>query len=154
MPFSVKDLKLPADKAAQIERALGSDPNVNEALPALQGVCDEAAAEVARLTTGYIIDAVSISNFTRAIALGRAYGYIGPIPKDIAENAKEAKDELTAIAKGDRPNLPKVANAQLTGRAGKWGSGQATPGRMPAMFPDQVAPEPLKPGTDPNLGTL
>jgi hypothetical protein len=153
MPFAVKDLKLPADKAAQLEKALGGQPS-NEALPALQGICDEAAAEVARLTTGYVLDNVSLSNFTRAIALGRAYAYIGPVPKDVETNAKEAKDELTAIAEGKRPNLPKVANASLSGRAGKWGSGQAMPGRMPAQFPDQVAPEPLKPSTDPNLGTL
>lgn len=129
MPFSVTDLKLPADKLAQMNKALGGTVG-DESAAALQGVCDEAAAEVARLTTGYVIDSVSITNFTRAIALGRAYGYIGPIPKDVQKNHDDAKVELEAIAGGKRPNLPKVSTPAQNSISGGWGSNPNIPGRM------------------------
>src|SRR4051812_14961173 len=110
MAFTTQDLKLPADKIAQIEKALGGDPLDVDAAK-LQGLCDEAAADVARLTTGYVLDAVSITNFTRSLSLFRAYGYIGPIPKDVDRKHNDAMDELKPIAAGDRPNLPKIKTA-------------------------------------------
>lgn len=153
MAFSVKDLKLPADKQGQLNRALGGAAN-DQANAALQTICDQAAAVVARMTAGYVIDAVSLADFTRSVALYRAYGEAGPVPKDIEKNYTDAWTELQAIAAGKRPNLPKTNDAALSGRAGAWGSGQATPGRMPAQFPDQSAPAPLVNPTDPELGTL
>lgn len=153
MSLQVTDLNLPADKLAQFATALGDGGGLNAAL---QGICDGAAATVSRMTAGYVIDAADITNWGRVIALYRAYSQaqFGEIPKAVADDFKEAMDELTAIAEGKRPNLPKVANTDLSGRAGKWGSGQAIPGRMPAQFPDQIAPEPLTNPTDPSLGTL
>jgi hypothetical protein len=52
MAFTKDQLLLPADKVAQLTKGLATlgvpDP--------LQYLCDEAAAAVARLTTGYILD--------------------------------------------------------------------------------------------------
>ena len=129
MPFSVTDLKLPADKLTQLERALGGKAG-DEAAPKLQGICDEAVATVARLTIGYVLDPVDISGFIRAIALGRAYGQVGTIPKDVEKNEKAALDELTAIAEGKRPNLPKVVAPSQSTIGGGWGSNPKLPGRM------------------------
>lgn len=134
MAFTIPDLKLTLDKITQIEKALGgvadvSDPE-NPVAEKLQGICDEAAADVARLTTGYVLDAVSVTNFTRSLALFRAYGYIGPIPKDVDRNHDDAMKELTAIAAGDRPNLPKVKTTSQNTISGGWGSNKKIPGRM------------------------
>lgn len=162
MPFSAaNDLTLPADKLAQIEKSLGGNP-ADQTYAKLQDVCDDAAASVARLTLGYVIDSSSLEEFTRSIALYRAFSYIGTVPKDIQDNYKAAWDELQSIAKGERPNIPKV-DSSLSGRAGSWGSGQAIPGRMPNQFPNQVAPTPFVPpntidgdgdADDNNLGSL
>jgi hypothetical protein len=129
MPFAVKDLKLPADKIAQLNRALGGKPE-DDAAAELQGLCDEATAIVARLTTGYVIDAVSMNDFIRAIALYRAYGFAGPVPKDIESNYKAVQTELEAIAGGKRPNLPKVSTPAQNPIAGGWGANPNIPGRM------------------------
>lgn len=131
MSIAISDLKLPVDKIVQIENSLGgnvtvagynSNPPVpNPPAPNLQQLCDEAFADVNRLTTGYVIDAVSITNFTRACALYRAYGYIGNIPKDVEKNYTQAYDELEAIAQGKRPNLAKVETQSQTKMSGGWG---------------------------------
>lgn len=129
MSFSVTDLKLPADKIAQIEKALGGNP-ADLTAAKLQGICDEAAADVARLSTGYVLDATSITNFIRAIALYRAYGYIGPVPKDVEKNYDAADKELTEISQGKRPNLPKVSTPAQNTISGGYGSNPNIPGRM------------------------
>lgn len=129
MPFTVKDLKLPHDKSSQLNRALGGAID-DDAAQALQTICDESAAVVARMTTGYVIDAVSLKDFTRAIALYRAYGFAGPIPKDIEGNYKAVTEELQAIAGGKRPNLPKVETPAQNTISGGWGSNPNLPGRM------------------------
>ncbi|HEY4414473.1 MAG TPA: hypothetical protein VGO57_02180 [Verrucomicrobiae bacterium] len=153
MSLQVSDLNLPADKLAQFAKALADASGQNVAL---QGICDGAAATVSRLTASYQIEDADITNWARSIALYRAYAQaqFGEIPKAIVEEYTETMKELNAIAAGERTNIPKVPDDALAGRAGKWGSGQAMPGRMPAQFPDQVAPEPFSPPEDPDLGTL
>lgn len=149
--FDDGDLQLSADKAAQFTAALATD----EVADPLQQLCDEAAAAVARLTAGYVLDDLSIFGFIRAIAIYNAFANSNtPVPDDVATRYKNAWSELQSIARGERPNLPKAADAALESRAGKWGSGQAIPGRMPGQFPDQIAPEPFTPPEDPDLGTL
>lgn len=118
MAFTVTDLKLAADKLAQITKALGGAAS---STTDLQDLCDEAAADVARLTTGYVIDDLSAVNFTRAIVLFRAYGYIGPIPKDVQANYDAVMKELEAIAKGERPKLEQTTS-QAAQSTGNWGS--------------------------------
>lgn len=149
MSIAISDLKLPVDKIVQIENSLGgnvtiagynSNPPVpNPPAPNLQALCDEAFADVNRLTTGYVIDATSITNFTRACALYRAYGYIGPVPKDVQKNYDDAYKELTEISQGKRPNLPKVETASQSPMSGNYGFNDPTnpvpgsgilPGRM------------------------
>ncbi len=129
MSIAISDLKLPADKIAQIEKSLGGDPT-DLAAPNLQNICDEAFADVGRLTTGYVIDPTSITNFTRALALYRAYGYIGTVPKDVQRNHDDAKAELEAIAQGKRPNLPKTETTAQTSISGKACSRPPLPGRL------------------------
>jgi hypothetical protein len=126
MSLSVSDLNLPADKLSQMATALGDTGGANAAL---QGICNGAAADVARLTAGYVIDATSQTNFGRAIALFRAYGQVGPIPPDVEKNYDAAWNELTDIAQGKRPNLPKVADPNQASIAGRWGGGHRLPGR-------------------------
>lgn len=118
MAFTVPDLKLTVDKLAQITKALGGAASTTTDL---QDLCDEAAADVARYCTGYVVDDLSQTNFTRAIALFRAYGYIGPIPKDIQANYDAVMKELEAIAKGERPKLEQTTD-QAAQSAGNWGS--------------------------------
>jgi hypothetical protein len=129
MPFTLKDLKLPDNKVQQLNRALGGALD-DVAAQSLQGVCDEAAAMVARMTTGYVIDPVSLKDFTRAVALYRAYGFVGTVPKDIQDTYKSTMDELQAIAGGKRPNLPKVVTPAQNTIEGGWGSNSSVPGRM------------------------
>jgi hypothetical protein len=122
MAFTVQDLKLPAEKIAQIEKALGGDPD-DAAAPELQVLCDAAAADVTRLTTGYVMDDASIENFTRAIALFRAHGQIGPVPEDMQKNFDNAWEELKEISQGKRPNLQKANSTEgQQASAGSWGS--------------------------------
>ncbi len=100
----------------------GSDP--------LQNLCDAAAADVLRLTTGYVLDPASLTNFTRAVALYRAYGSIGPVPPDTKTIYDDAWSELSAIAEGKRPNLPKVAVPAQNLSAGGFGSEHRIHGRV------------------------
>ena len=127
MSLQVTDLNLPADMLAQIATALGDTGTTNTAL---QGYCDAAAADVQRLTAGYLLDAVSVTNMGRAIALYKVFSQIGPVPADIQKSYDDYWKELQSIARGDRPNLPKVPNAQLASRAGAIGSAPKLHGRM------------------------
>ena len=129
MSLQVSDLNLPADKLAQFATALGDTGGENAAL---QGICNGAAADVTRLTAGYVIDPASITNWGRSIALQRAYSQaqFGEIPKAVADDYKTAWDELTAIAGGKRPNLPKVSDPNQATIAGGWGSDHKVHGRM------------------------
>jgi hypothetical protein len=125
--FITGNLQLSADKVAQFTAALAT----TEVADPLQQLCDEAAADVARLSAGYILDATSISNFIRALAVYNAYVNAGtPAPEDVATRYKSAWTELQSIARGDRPNLPKVANAALASRAGLVGGPAYVHGRM------------------------
>ena len=125
--MTVSDLKLSADKLSQIATALGDTGGENAAL---QGLCDEAAADVARLTAGYVLDATSLTNFGRAITLFRAYGLVGQVPPDVEKEYQNCWNELQSIARGDRPNLPKQPNPALASRAGAIGSNPKITGRM------------------------
>lgn len=130
MAFTKDDLLLSADKAAQLTRQLSS---LNLADP-LQYCCDEAAATVARMTTGYVLDDVSSKQLIRALAVEKAYSYANaPAPEGVKTDAKNALDELRAIAAGNRPNLPKVATPSQTTIIGAWGSGCKISGRIPGQ---------------------
>lgn len=128
MSLQVTDLNLPADKLAQFASALGDVGGQNAVL---QGVCNGAAADVARLTAGYVIDPATATNWGRTIALYRAYSQaqFGEIPKAVADDYKTAWDELTAIAEGKRQNLPKVSDPNQNSVAGGWGGNTMIPGR-------------------------
>lgn len=117
---------LSADKVAQLTKALAT----LEVADPLQYLCDEAAADVARLTTGYVLDDAAVRGFVRALALYKAYGYAGPVPKDVQANYDSAVKELEAIAEGKRPNLPKVTTSSQSTISGSWGSGRKVGGRI------------------------
>ncbi len=124
--FTTNDLLLSAEKAAQLTKALS---NLGVAAP-LQYVCDEAAAEAARLTTGYVIEDNAMRGFVRPLALYRAYGYAGPVPKDVQVQYDAVRAELEAIAQGKRPNLPRVTGTGGTAApSGKWGAKGYVKGR-------------------------
>ncbi len=130
MAFSTDQLLLPEDKASQLEKGLATlgvdDP--------LQYLCDEAAADVARLTTGYLLDESSIRTFIRSLALYRIYTTANvPPSKAIEDNYKYANDELGAIASGKRPNIAKQAVASVTPIAGSSGSSAKINGRIPGQ---------------------
>ena len=126
MAFTEDQLLLSADKVAQLTKALSTTGVADP----LQFLCDEAAADVARLTAGYVLDDASVRNFVRCLALFRAYSAAGPVPLDVQKNYDQANTELQAIARGMRPNLPKVAVAGPAPQAGSWGSGGRVHGRM------------------------
>lgn len=129
MSLQISDLNLPADKLAQFATALGDTTNANVAL---QGICNGAAADVDRLTAGYVIDPDSYTNFARSIALHRAYAQaqFGEIPAAVETDYKAAWLELTEIAQGKRPNIPKQPDPALASRAGAAGSHRRIHGRM------------------------
>lgn len=127
MSLQVSDLNLPADKLGQFAAALGDS---SPAYPVLQTYCDDAAGDVNRLTAGYLLDATSLRNFSRAIALFRLYGQIGPVPADIEKSYDAAWKELQSIAVGQRPNLPKTPDPNLASRAGAIGSAAHIHGRL------------------------
>ena len=122
MPCSASDLLLTEDRKAQLTAALA---NLGVADP-LGKLIGEAVADVARLTRGYVVDEQSVNGWVRVLALERAFlaAELG-VPKDIMEAAKAAREELAAIARGDRPNLP-LAEASVTPpvNAGVWGSNE------------------------------
>ena len=82
----------------------------------------EAAADVARLTAGYVIADESLAGWTRALALWKAFtiAELG-VPEDIEKAYDAAVAELRDIAQGRRPNLPH-AEASPAADAGAWGS--------------------------------
>ncbi len=125
MAFTDNDLLLSADKSAQLTRALA---NLGVADP-LQYLCDEAVADVARMTIGYVIDDNALRGFIRSLALFRIYGYAGPVPKDIQASYDAARSELEAIASGKRPNLPRVQTG-TNPPSGQFGSKPYVKGRM------------------------
>jgi hypothetical protein len=127
MSLQVSDLNLPADKLVQIATALGDTGSTNAVL---QTYCDAAAADVARLSAGYILDDDSTTNMGRAIALYKVYAQIGPVPPDIEKSYEDYWKELQSIARGERPNLPKQSNAAMQSRAGSAGSSHRIHGRM------------------------
>jgi len=127
MAFTDDDLLLSPDKAAQLTKALAT---IGVADP-LQYLCDEATADVARFTTGYVLSAESTRSFIRSLALFRAYSKAGPVPADVQRDYEAALKELEAIAKGERPNLartpPETGEEPATGN---WGSSTQIKGRM------------------------
>jgi len=135
--FIADNLQLSADKAAQFTAALAT---TGDATP-LQTLCDEAAADVARLTTGYVIDTTSAFNFIRALAIYKAYTNSGtPVPSPVENSFKAVQLELQEISQGKRPNLPKAATtsqAGISGGSGGYGGGGVViPGRIdPSSIP-------------------
>ena len=127
MSLQVSDLNLTADRLAQFATALADASGTNAVL---QTYCNGAAADVARLTAGYLLDNDSITNFARPIALFRAYGDVGQVPPDVETSYKAAWSELQSISRGERPTLPKQANPALQSRAGVSGSNRRIHGRM------------------------
>ena len=78
-----------------------------------------------------LLSADKVTQFTNALAIFKAYTNSGsPCPPDVVSNRKDAWDELTAIAEGKRPNLPKIADPALQSRAGVVGSSHRLRGRM------------------------
>lgn len=130
MAFGEDDLLLTPDKSAQLTKALSG---LNVADP-LQYFCDEAAAEVARMTTGYLLDDLSVRGLTRAIALFKIYSFVAPVPADIQKDYDGASKELEAIAKGERPNLPKQQTPTSSPTAGTSSSGSQLTGRIPGQI--------------------
>jgi len=115
--MTTDQLLLSTDRAAQLTAAL-SNLGVSDPL----GTClAEALADVARFTAGYVIAEDSANGWTRALALYKAFGLVGPVPQDIKLQYDEALKELTAIAKGDRPNLERTEDGTRP-TAGAWGS--------------------------------
>jgi hypothetical protein len=114
--MTIDQLLLSADRSAQLTAAL-SNLGVEDPL----GTClAEASSDVARLTAGYVIDESSTNGWIRALTLYKAYGLVGPVPTDIKLQCDEVVKELTAIAKGERPNLER-AQAGTNPTAGAWG---------------------------------
>ena len=125
--FDKSKLLLTEEKSAQLTAAMA---NVDVADP-LQQVCDEAAAVVTRMTASYALADAQVAGFIRSLALFEAYRVANvPAPEDVASQQEVAMKELTAIAAGDRPNLPKAADSDLSPGAGNWGSSTKVPGRM------------------------
>jgi hypothetical protein len=112
---------------AQLVAALG---NPQDGSDPLQNICDAAATDVLRLTTGYVLDPTSLTNFVRAIALYRAYGGVGPVQPDMKTIYDDAWSELTAISEGKRPNLPKVVAPTQSLSAGGFGAEHRIHGRI------------------------
>ena len=129
MSLQVSDLNLPADKLSQFAAALGDASGTNAAL---QGMCDAADADVSRLTAGYVIDPTSYTNFARSLGLYRAYSQsqFSEIPESVANDYKATWTELTAIAEGKRPNLPKLVDPNQAGIAGGYGGERRLHGRI------------------------
>lgn len=127
MAFVIDDLLLSPAKQAELTAALA---NAGVVAP-LQYFCDEAAAAVARFTTGYTVDALSLRGLIRSVALFDIYAKANvPAPLDTKDSYDNAMKELEAIAKGERPNLPKTAAAALGSKAGTGSSKTYIPGRM------------------------
>lgn len=116
-----------ADIAAQVLAALGTPVDGSDPL---QNLCDAAAADVARLTMGYVIDQTSLTNWTKIITTYRAYGLIGPVQPDIEKNFDSTWKELTEISQGKRPNLPKIPVPAQALIGGSFGGSHRLHGRL------------------------
>jgi len=124
-------LMLTDARAAQLAKGLA---NLKVADP-LQMLCDEAAADVARLTTGYMLDPLSVQRFIRALAMYQAYMRAQvPTPADVKGDHESASKELSEIAQGKRPNLPKAATSPVRTNGGRWGSNCKVTGRIPGQI--------------------
>lgn len=129
--FDDGDLLLSADKVQQFTAVLTTE----EVADPLQDLCDEAAATVARMTAGYVVDNESVFSFIRSIAVYNAYLNSGtPAPENVTTRYQDNMKELTAIASGQRPNLPKVTDPALQSRAGAAGSAHHIHGRIRSGF--------------------
>lgn len=120
MALTVDQLLLTDDRKTQLIAALA---NTGEDEP-LERCIAEAEADVARYTAGFTIAQSSLDGWARIIALWKAYllAELG-VPEDIALAYKDAKEELTAIAEGKRPNLPRPTDADTPAPStGNWGS--------------------------------
>lgn len=125
--FIDDDLLLSADKVQQFTAALATESVADP----LQELCDEAASVVARMTTGYVVDTDSIFSFIRAIAVFNAYLNSGtPAPEDVTTRYNSNLGELSAIAGGKRPNLPKAVDTAQQSISGAIGSERRLRGRM------------------------
>lgn len=118
--MTTDDLLLTEERHAQLTAAL---ENLGVADP-LAALLAEAEADVARYTRGYEIGQSSLDSWARALTLYKAFlAAEAGIPKDIEAAYKDALTELTAIAKGERPNLVKEqATPAATVGIGGWGS--------------------------------
>jgi len=118
--MTTADLLLTEERQAQLTAAL---ENLGVADP-LAVLLAEAQADVARYTRGYDLDQASLDSWTRALTLYKAFlAAEAGIPKDIEAAYKDALAELTAIARGERPNLVKEqATPAATVGVGGWGS--------------------------------
>lgn len=124
--MTVTDLLLTDDRQEQLTAALA---NTGIAEPLV--LClTEAAADVARFTAGYVIAQSSLNGWTRALALWKAFtlAELG-VPEDVQKAYEAAMDELTAIAKGERPNIPQTPVTTPPASAGAWGSRDKLPTR-------------------------
>jgi hypothetical protein len=117
MAFAESDLLLGDDKLTELKAALST---VGVDAP-LQVCIDEAMAEVTRLTAGFVLEEASLDRFIRALALQQAYTLAGPVPVEVQKLYDDVVAELTAIARGDRPNLP-VAETDPAQPSAAWGS--------------------------------
>lgn len=130
MPFTPDQLLFTATKQAQLTAALANtgveDP--------LQLCCEEAEADVARLTTGYTIAQESLDGWIRAVALWKAYTLAETgVPDAVQKSYDAAMAELRDIAAGKRPNLPRTdAEEDPSSSVGTWGS------RTKLTFPGDI----------------
>lgn len=119
MAFAESNLLLTEKKLTQLTAAL-ANTGVDDPLATCIA---EATADVARLTAGFILDEASTNGFIRALALFKAYSLCGSVPDDVDKQYDNAMKELNSIARGERPNLPRVPEAGGgTQSTGGWGS--------------------------------
>lgn len=119
MAFTESNLLLTEKKLTQLTTALANTDIVDP----LATCIAEATADVARLTAGFILDEDSINGFIRSLALYKACGLVGSVPDDVDKQYDNAMKELNSIARGERPNLPRVPEAGGgTQSTGGWGS--------------------------------
>ncbi len=120
MAFTVEKLLLTEERKTQLEEALANDDLTD---PLAQCI-SEAEADVARLTAGYELEDAATEGWIRPIALWKAFvAAETPVPSDIQAAYDAAMKELEAIAKGERPNLPRTDDGEdPSANTGDWGS--------------------------------
>ena len=103
MAFTPDQLLLTPERRAQLERALAGPAELDP----LATLCAEAEAEVQRLAAGYALPAAVATAWTRTLALYAAHlAAGGGVPEALRQAHDAVRAELTAIAHGQRPNLP------------------------------------------------